>query len=473
MLSSTSENLLSNDSLNNELYCPALFDNLCWPKTRVNHSTTISCSPLTMRGVDSSKFITRHCLSTGNWSNVSYEPCVYPDVWELMKTFYISRTLQQRKAYTDIIQAVRIIELVGLSISFISVLVSLVIFFTLRSLYCSRTKIHINLLLAIFIQIIARIVNYGIQMKQSNNSPQVECGIDGSIHRHGISSLFKNMCPLIVIFLQFSITSMFMWMLCEGIHLNSILTVSVFKNYFKTFYFYILGWIVPFCITFSWSIIMFVKERDRECWANYNYLKYYWIIDGPRYAVMIINFLFLLNIIRVLLVKIKEGSEKQIRDDINQSDSHGALSYLKSCISRKHRRGSMNTKFVKTAVKAAIFLLPLLGITHMLETFVSPDKKSIVLFALYCSVTYFLVTFQGFFCSLLYCFLNTEVRETLSRRLQTIQIWVRWKRWLGRKDQYRDGTINGDDRTRLELLIPQPNIGTKMAFEMDDRGIKK
>lgn len=30
-----------------------------------------------------------------------------------------------------------------------------------RSLYCSRTKIHINLLLAIFIQIIARIVNYG------------------------------------------------------------------------------------------------------------------------------------------------------------------------------------------------------------------------------------------------------------------------------------------------------------------------
>jgi hypothetical protein len=50
---------------------------------------------------------------------------------------------------------------------------------------------------------------------------------------------------------------------------------------------------------------MFVKERGRKyvlnfiekqkkdqifrCWANYNYLKYYWIIDGPRYAVMIVN----------------------------------------------------------------------------------------------------------------------------------------------------------------------------------------
>ncbi|CAF1028161.1 unnamed protein product [Rotaria sordida] len=453
MLSSTSQSLLSNNSLNDELYCPTVFENLCWPQTLANHSITISCSLLAMPGVDSSKFLTRHCLTTGIWSNVSFKPCVYSDVWDLMNTFYISKTLSQRKRYTDILQAVRIIELVGLSVSFISVLVSLIIFFTLKSLYCSRTKIHINLLLAIFIQIIARIVNYGIQMKQSNNSSQIEsieCGNDGSIRRHGISSILKNMCPLIVIFLQFSISSMFMWMLCEGIHLNNILTVSVFKNYFKTYYFYILGWIVPLFMTLSWSIVMFVKERDRKCWSNYNYLKYYWIIDGPRYA---INFIFLLNIIRVLLVKIKEGSEKQIREE-------------------KHRRSSMNTKFVRKAVKAAIFLLPLFGITHMVETFVSPDPRSIALFALYCSVTYFLVTFQGFFCALLYCFLNTEVRETLSRRLQATQLWARWKLWLGHKDRYQNGTSNSDDRTRLELLIPPSNLGNKSAFEMDNRRLK-
>jgi len=82
-------------------------------------------------------------------------------------------------------------------------------------------------------------------MKQSNSSPNLEhmkCGINETVRSNEISSILKNMCPLIVIFLQFSITSMFMWMLCEGIHLNSVLTVSVFKNHFKTFYFYILGW---------------------------------------------------------------------------------------------------------------------------------------------------------------------------------------------------------------------------------------
>lgn len=59
-------------------------------------------------------------------------------------------------------------------------------------------------------------------------------------------------------------------------------------------------------MTLSWSVVMFVKERGRRsvtttseragsiecvirCWTNYNYLKYYYIIDGPRYAVMIVR----------------------------------------------------------------------------------------------------------------------------------------------------------------------------------------
>lgn len=82
-------------------------------------------------------------------------------------------------------------------------------------------------------------------MRQSSSSPQAEqsiCGVDGVIRSNQISSVLQNMCPLIVIFLQFSITSMFMWMLCEGIHLNNVLTVSVFTNHIKTIYFHILGW---------------------------------------------------------------------------------------------------------------------------------------------------------------------------------------------------------------------------------------
>ena len=128
-----------------------------------------------------------------------------------------------------------------------------------------------------------------IQMTQANGSSptlKITCGPNGTVQTVDQSSILQKMCPLVVIFLQFSITSMFMWMLCEGIHLNNVLTVSVFKNHFKTWYFYILGWgkrkklksmlnlnwflffccwiVLPFCITLSWRVVMFVKERSRK-----------------------------------------------------------------------------------------------------------------------------------------------------------------------------------------------------------------
>ena len=53
MLSTASEYLPFNRSLRtDEAHCPAVFDNLCWPQTVANESITVSCSPLSMQGVD-------------------------------------------------------------------------------------------------------------------------------------------------------------------------------------------------------------------------------------------------------------------------------------------------------------------------------------------------------------------------------------------------------------------------------------
>jgi hypothetical protein len=79
-------------------------------------------------------------------------------------------------------------------------------------------------------------------MGQIKHSPKNECDINGSLYSYPKFSVFDSICPLFIILLQFGITAMFMWMLCEGIHLNTVLTVNVFKKHFKTYYFYILGW---------------------------------------------------------------------------------------------------------------------------------------------------------------------------------------------------------------------------------------
>ncbi|KAK7945386.1 hypothetical protein WMY93_001114 [Mugilogobius chulae] len=71
------------------------------------------------------------------------------------------------------------------------------------------------------------------------------------------------------------------------------------------------------------------------------------------------------------------------------------------------------------AVKATLVLLPLLGITYMLF-FVNPGEDDIsqIVFIYFNS---FLQSFQGFFVSVFYCFLNGEVRSAVRKR------WHRWQ----------------------------------------------
>jgi hypothetical protein len=79
-------------------------------------------------------------------------------------------------------------------------------------------------------------------MVQLKSYPKNECDVNGSLYPYPKSRVLDGICPSITILLQFGTTAMFMWMLCEGIRLNNVLTVGVFKNHFKTYYFYILGW---------------------------------------------------------------------------------------------------------------------------------------------------------------------------------------------------------------------------------------
>uniref|UniRef100_A0A3Q2CJZ5 Corticotropin releasing hormone receptor 1 n=1 Tax=Cyprinodon variegatus TaxID=28743 RepID=A0A3Q2CJZ5_CYPVA len=79
----------------------------------------------------------------------------------------------------------------------------------------------------------------------------------------------------------------------------------------------------------------------------------------------------------------------------------------------------VHLKSIQKAVKATLVLLPLLGITYMLF-FVNPggeDEVAQIVFIYFNSI---LESFQGFFVSVFYCFLNSEVRSTVKKR------WMRW-----------------------------------------------
>ncbi|KAK8377790.1 hypothetical protein O3P69_014023 [Scylla paramamosain] len=296
------------------------------------------------------------------------------------------------KLKLQVAEVSRVIETVGLSLSLASILVSLAIFSYFRSLRNNRTKMHFNLFVAMVIQLMVRLTLY-IDQYITRKTQQRTTGIDNT----------PVLCEGVYVLMEYARTAMFLWMFLEGHYLNSMLTVAVFTDHPNYTVYNLLGWGLPVVMTAVWAAVTAVQHTGTECWWGYNLSPYFWILEGPRLTVIIVSlpswlpfsllprltFLFLLNILRVLITKLQASV-------------------------------SSETQQAKKAVRAAIVLLPLLGITNSLQMVHSPLEGNIVEFAAWSFVTTFLTAFQGFFVALLYCFLNQEVRNAIAKSLANL-----------------------------------------------------
>ncbi|XP_013924717.1 PREDICTED: corticotropin-releasing factor receptor 2-like [Thamnophis sirtalis] len=139
------------------------------------------------------------------------------------------------------------------------------------------------------------------------------------------------------------------------------------------------------------------------------------VAKAPEYLqllLVLINFVFLFNIVRILMTKLRASTTSE------------TIQYRK-------------------AVKATLVLLPLLGITYMLF-FVNPGEDDISqIFFIYFNS--FLQSFQGFFVSVFYCFLNSEVRSAVRKR---------WHRWQDHHSL----------RVRVARAMSMPTSPTRISF---------
>ena len=49
--------------------------------------------------------------------------------------------------------------------------------------------------------------------------------------------------------------------------------------------YYVIGWCVPVVMTTAWAIVT-ANFLDSECWTGYAWTNYYWILEGPRMAII-------------------------------------------------------------------------------------------------------------------------------------------------------------------------------------------
>ncbi|XP_053739064.1 vasoactive intestinal polypeptide receptor 1-like isoform X2 [Synchiropus splendidus] len=328
----------------------------CWTRADVGQVVNVSCSEVFQHFSSSQGFVYRTCTADG-WSEMSppyEEACVFSSDGEPeSETSYLS-TLRQ--VYT-----------VGYATSLLSLITAIVVFTAFRKFRCTRNYIHVNLFSSFVLRASAVFVKDAVLFA------------DETLDHCSISSAA---CKSAVAFFQFSILANYFWLLVEGMYLQTLLALT-FVSQRKYFWWYILtGWGLPSSVLILW-VLTRVFYDDRGCWDDTDSVGIWWIIKGPITASLLINIVIFVNVIRILVQKLKSSA-------INGNNDSG--------------------HFIRLA-KSTLFLIPLFGMHYTVFAFL-PENTGVAA-RLYIELG--LGSFQGFVVALLYCFMNGEVQAELRR----------------------------------------------------------
>ncbi|XP_054721120.1 corticotropin-releasing factor receptor 1-like [Uloborus diversus] len=342
--------------------CPPVWDNmLCWPSVGGGKTAWMSCwqvwqhySSLDVKQVafppEAKAY--RICGNDGNWllgNWTNYSEC--------------------ENFTTDSPKAPLTVSLILLICSLISLLfltVTIFIFFYFKSLQCSRLRVHRNLVVALIIHALMLVVITLPVVGESSIPSYRE---------------INWLCKALLSVKMYAALSSINWMFVEGMLLHSRITTNIFQKDAPFKLYYLIGWGIPFIVILSWCYVM-STELNTDCWEGYGRSLYVWIITGPMIGALGINFIFLINIVRILVTKMKTSSTFEIVQ-------------------------------IRRAMKATALLFPLLGITHLLFC-VNPRDDS-KLEEAYMITNATLQSSQGIFVSILYCFMNVEVQTVLRK----------------------------------------------------------
>ncbi|XP_077559315.1 corticotropin-releasing factor receptor 2-like [Haemaphysalis longicornis] len=345
------------------VHCDAAWDTFtCWPPAQAGTVLRKPCADIiktllnfSIKDVSSSKdlYAYRVCGPDGewlwgNWTN--YTDCM--------------KILDNKRDMSSL--AVSYILLLFSLLSLIFLSATMFIFCYFRSLQCSRTRVHENLVLALMVHAIMLVVlSMPVVLNPDEPTPFAQ-----------VPALCKSILSLKMYAAMASIN----WMFVEGLLLHSRITICIFRQDAPFKLYHAIGWGLPMVFIVTWAYLM-EQELRSACWEGYGASRYVWLLIGPRLVALLVNFVFLVNIIRILLTRVKSAVSAE------------------------------TTQFRK-AIKATVLLFPLLGITHLLFC-INPQDEDMGLKEAYMIINAILQSSQGIFVSVLYCFMNSEVQTAV------------------------------------------------------------
>ncbi|XP_057336621.1 calcitonin gene-related peptide type 1 receptor-like isoform X1 [Microplitis mediator] len=342
-----------------EPYCPGVFDGwVCWPSTPGGKEAFAPC-PAFVTGFDPSLIAHKICEPNGSWFR-------HPEtnsVWSNYTTCVNTDDLHWA-------QQLNIIYEIGYTISLIALIVSLGILSYFRTLRCARITLHMNLFASFAVNNALWLIWYAFIV--TNTDLLMENGIS---------------CRLLHIILHYFLLTNYAWMLCEGFYLHTILVNAFTSEHNLVKWLMAIGWPAPALVVLIYASLRFTSDDpidNLKCWIDEgNFTN---VLVYPVCVSTFLNLLFLFNIVRVLLTKLRAGP---------------AI-------------GTRPSRSILQAFRATLLLVPLLGLHYLVVPFRPPKGHSWE--KTHDIVSAVTASFQGLCVAILFCFCNGEVIAQFKRK---------------------------------------------------------
>uniref|UniRef100_A0AAY5F4X3 G-protein coupled receptors family 2 profile 2 domain-containing protein n=1 Tax=Electrophorus electricus TaxID=8005 RepID=A0AAY5F4X3_ELEEL len=194
------------------------------------------------------------------------------------------------------------LAVVGHTLSVVSLVISMFIFSYFKCLSCQRISLHKNMFMSFILNSILMVIWFNI------------------INKSTVSDSVSIVCKIFLSLILYTHCSNYFWMLCEGIYLHTLIIVAMFMGEQHLGWYYLLGWGFPVIPTVIHAIAPCRLCRPLQ-----------------------VNLFFLMNIVRVLITKLRVTHKTESRV------------YMK-------------------AVRATLILVPLMGI-HFILVPLQPEGK--------------------------------------------------------------------------------------------------
>ncbi|XP_014606008.1 PREDICTED: calcitonin gene-related peptide type 1 receptor-like [Polistes canadensis] len=267
-------------------------------------------------------------------------------------------------------QGINCIYEVGYAISLVALLLSLAILTYFKSLRCARITLHMNLFVSFALNNALWLIWYGFVVANTNLL------LNNSI-----------ICRLLHVVLHYFLLTNYAWMLCEGFYLHTLLVMAFTSEHKLVNWLVALGWSMPGLIVTVYAILRATSNDPvdtQQCWINEG--NYMGALVYPVCVSTLLNVLFLFNIVRVLLMKLRAGP---------------AI-------------GTRPSRSMLQAFRATMLLVPLLGLHYLVIPF-RPPKKHPWEHA-YEVISAITASFQGLCVAIFFCFCNGEVIAQFKRK---------------------------------------------------------